>query len=312
MLNEIKNFIVLAECKNYTTASNILFLSQSTLSKQISKLETELGVSLFKRTTRSVELTPAGEALLTESRAYMNFCQTIQKEFPKNSNQDNRDVLLGLAESIPLDPIFPILSSFLSSHPEINTTYILEKDDNLFQLLMEEELDFIYTFKTLIEDYSQFDYVSLKKIKLYIVLWKGHPLAKKKKVKLSELEKETFIDNSAAPALLRKQLNYFYEKNGFYPKVISKIKSVPLCLLMVSSHQGVFLTTFQASASALGDNLVFKEIDTPYNDPLTMENSLVLVWKKKRCASNKNMRCFAEYVKSVDWDNQSENNPFPS
>ena len=57
----LKEFIVLAETKNFWEASERLYMNQSTLSKHIKSLENDLGVALFTRTTRRVELTNYGE-----------------------------------------------------------------------------------------------------------------------------------------------------------------------------------------------------------------------------------------------------------
>ena len=58
----LKEFVVLAETKNFWEASDRLYMNQSTLSKHIKNLETDLGVDLFSRTTRRVELTSYGQA----------------------------------------------------------------------------------------------------------------------------------------------------------------------------------------------------------------------------------------------------------
>lgn len=57
----LKEFVVLAETKNFCEASDRLYMNQSTLSKHIKSLENELGINLFLRTTRRVELTNYGQ-----------------------------------------------------------------------------------------------------------------------------------------------------------------------------------------------------------------------------------------------------------
>lgn len=57
----LKEFVVLAETKNFWEASDRLYMNQSTLSKHIKSLENELGINLFLRTTRRVELTNYGQ-----------------------------------------------------------------------------------------------------------------------------------------------------------------------------------------------------------------------------------------------------------
>ena len=67
-LRDLRYFIALAETRHFGQAATRTFVSQPTLSGQIRKLEAELGVALFERTTKAVALTPLGEALLPLAR----------------------------------------------------------------------------------------------------------------------------------------------------------------------------------------------------------------------------------------------------
>lgn len=60
----MREFLTLSELKNFNSASERLFLSQPTLSRHIKELEDELGVTLFNRSTRRVELTECGQYFL--------------------------------------------------------------------------------------------------------------------------------------------------------------------------------------------------------------------------------------------------------
>jgi len=63
-INYFREFVILAQTGNFMEAAEILFCSQSTLSKHIKKMEREFGVSLFDRTTRNVEISKFGKLLL--------------------------------------------------------------------------------------------------------------------------------------------------------------------------------------------------------------------------------------------------------
>lgn len=67
-LRHLRYFVALAETLNFTRAAETLYISQSTLSQQIADLEQELGVKLFERTKRKVELTDAGREILNDTR----------------------------------------------------------------------------------------------------------------------------------------------------------------------------------------------------------------------------------------------------
>jgi DNA-binding transcriptional LysR family regulator len=68
-VRKLRYFAVLAEERNFTRAASKLFVAQQSLSRQIRDLEVEVGATLLFRTTRSVELTPAGEAFLVHVRS---------------------------------------------------------------------------------------------------------------------------------------------------------------------------------------------------------------------------------------------------
>ena len=63
-LQQLRYAVALAEAKSFTKAAAEMFVVQSGLSQQVRRLEQELGLQLFERTTRSVSLTPAGESLM--------------------------------------------------------------------------------------------------------------------------------------------------------------------------------------------------------------------------------------------------------
>ena len=66
-LRQLEHFVTVADERHFTRAAELLQISQSGLSASIRALETELGISLFVRSTRRVELTAAGQALLADS-----------------------------------------------------------------------------------------------------------------------------------------------------------------------------------------------------------------------------------------------------
>ena len=89
----LKEFIVLAETKNFWEASERLYMNQSTLSKHIKSLENDLGVALFTRTTRRVELTNYGEIFLpyakSVTRSEFEGISAIQRKWSSHHRYDS-------------------------------------------------------------------------------------------------------------------------------------------------------------------------------------------------------------------------------
>src|SRR2546422_3683788 len=97
-LDQLRYFLAVARHLSFTRAAESLPLSQPSLTTQIRKLERELGVELFQRTTRRVSLTPAGEDFLAAAQQILHLVETAQLEMHEFSGlQSGR----GLIRTIP-------------------------------------------------------------------------------------------------------------------------------------------------------------------------------------------------------------------
>ena len=140
----LKEFIILAETKNFWEASERLYMNQSTLSKHIKNLESELGVSLFTRTTRRVELTNYGRIFLPYAKS------VIRSEFEGLSairrlqNIENGLLTIGVIPSMPQYHITQFLTDFQKAYPQ--TSIRITEDDpvNLMQYLEDEKCELIF------------------------------------------------------------------------------------------------------------------------------------------------------------------------
>lgn len=297
MLNEMRNFCVTAECLNFTTAAKFLYIEQPALSKQISRLEEELGVKLFKRTTRRVSLTPAGEAFLQLSRSFISSCDMLHSDYPGNAiNGNNRGITIGLGGAVDSGLFMSILEKFVDTHDRINLSFVRSSDDKLISLLIGGEADFIYTFRSMLQEDSRYDCVLIKKVRLGVLLWKDHPLVSKERIQIKDLKDEWFIMLSPAPPLLMSMLHGLCQANGFFPKISAKVDSPQLSMMMTSAKQGITITSF-ASEIVAGSNLVYREIEAVDASPYCLENDIVLAWRKDAYESSEVVRQFADAVK---------------
>lgn len=97
-LRHLRYFVTLAETLNFTRAADLLYISQSALSQQVADMESELGVLLFLRTKRSVELTGSGKAMLVESRKILRQMEQLTPAVRDGAlyEEQQRDVLIGV------------------------------------------------------------------------------------------------------------------------------------------------------------------------------------------------------------------------
>ena len=140
-LRDLEYLVALAEHRHFGRAADASFVSQSTLSAQIKKLEAELGVELVERTTRSVLFTPVGAAIVHRARAVMAEVDQIWALARQASHPESGTVSLGL---------FPTLAAYLLPHvlgplrrrfPELELQLVEEKTDELLGQLRSGQLD---------------------------------------------------------------------------------------------------------------------------------------------------------------------------
>lgn len=193
-----KEFTILAEVKNFWEASERLYINQSTLSKHIKLMETELGVPLFTRTTRRVELTKYGEALLPYAQSI------IREEFEYSTllmqiqNAEKGTLSLGSIPAMAQYNITNLVSSFQKKYPD-STVKIIEDDaKNLISLLNSRKCELVFTRESKLTFEKNFledtGIVRIPYIRDHLValLPKNHPLAFAQSLSLRELKDESF------------------------------------------------------------------------------------------------------------------------
>lgn len=140
-LRDLTYIIAVAETRHFGKAAERCFVSQPTLSGQIKKLEEELGVSIFERTQRSVEITPVGEAILEHARQIME-----QVEVMEQLAQAQQDPLAGPLRIGAIPTLSPYLMPLIllplkQQHPQMKLVLSEELTDTLLARLRNHEID---------------------------------------------------------------------------------------------------------------------------------------------------------------------------
>ncbi|WP_245238566.1 LysR substrate-binding domain-containing protein [Streptomyces sp. MZ04] len=116
---KLRYFVAVAEDLHFSRAAGRLFVTQQALSKQIRELEDDIGVRLLRRTTRSVELTPAGEVLLAAARRSLAELDAGVEAALAANRGESGTVKLGFVIGAALELTSPILAEFGRRHPRI-------------------------------------------------------------------------------------------------------------------------------------------------------------------------------------------------
>jgi LysR family hydrogen peroxide-inducible transcriptional activator len=140
-ITQLKYLLAVAEHQNFTTAAEHCFVTQPTLSMQIQKLEEELGVSVFNRKKKPLELTPIGERIALQAKIIVDESNRIQDIVDQQKGFVGGEFRLGLIPTImpTLLPLF--LKTFLKKYNKVNLVIEELTTDEIVKKLIDGHLD---------------------------------------------------------------------------------------------------------------------------------------------------------------------------
>ena len=185
-IRHLRYFLAVAREENMTRASEMLHVSQPTLSKTLKALEDELGKKLFTRHSFSIELTEEGMLLRDRAEDLIAMADKIEQEFTSLDDITGGDLYLGLAESYQIRYLAKELGKLKSAYPSMNyhitsgdTEQVTEKPDKGL-------LDFAVICETPNEE--KYEYAVFPSSDRWgVVMLRSHPLAKKKSIRVNDL-----------------------------------------------------------------------------------------------------------------------------
>lgn len=183
---QLRYFVKVAETLNFSDAARALCITQSTLSQQIKQLELELKAQLFLRDSHSTCLTDVGEELLPYALRTLNAADLCLDRI-----HDLQQLLTGTLNIGVTFTFSPILTEtllvFMKRYPKVRLNIYYKPMEELMDMLASRKVDFVLAFKSSgyheeIESHVLFDN------HLAAIVNENHPLAKKSKITLDELE----------------------------------------------------------------------------------------------------------------------------
>lgn len=278
-LKHLRYFMAVAEELHFGRAARRLNMSQPPLSQQIMAIEDILGVMLFKRTQRHVELTPAGEYLLPEARRLLHDMERIATQTKEAESGLIGHLRIGQNFSSPFHPFTTkLLHEFHKAYPYIKVELVLHEQGNILQLtdLQTAHLDAALIW--LDDGHSEPDItrLDLAKDALDVVMPSGHPLAKKDKIHIRDLVGLPFISQPRYAGTQRYEgIRKAFDSIGETPNVMYEALQMPLVMNMVAAGQGVsLLPSFLGKIPMTG--VVFRPLILPRGKAPVMTYNLII------------------------------------
>ena len=162
-IRHIKAFTTLADTLNFTRASEVLFITQPTLSKQISALERELGIKLLVRDTHNVLLTEKGTAFLNEARKIVTDVErAIGITRGEIENRSNAKIVIGFDERLSLTPsttgaYMKLFHAFNKEYSDVEVSICKYDYAGIVHALKKDDIDIAFILHEGLMDKSYFD-----------------------------------------------------------------------------------------------------------------------------------------------------------
>ncbi len=271
-LRQLKYFIRVAECLNFSEAAKESCISQSTLSQQIKQLEQELGSELFLRNSRTVALTEAGVELLPYARTTIKDADACIERI-----RDLKDILTGTMNIGVTYSFSPILTetifSFIKKYPKVKLNIFYKPMSELMDMLRDRKVDFVLAFKPSAPMEGIESHILFQNY-LAAIVSSTHSLATEKKVSLEQIA-QYGIALPSKGLQARNMLDKVLERYKFNLKARIELNDPDILLNLVRQSN---LVTVLAEASIHNERGVKAvPIDIPDNEMVgcvhTLEDS---------------------------------------
>ncbi|AGH94476.1 LysR family transcriptional regulator [Pseudobdellovibrio exovorus] len=249
-IRDLELFIAVADTLNFRAAADNLNLTQPPLTRAIAKLEHELGVKLFERSTRKVELTPAGMTLLKEAQDIIERIHDLKNSVKEVAKLKRGHLKIGITSAALHSAAIKSIWKFKEEQPYCDVNIIEGPVDAHIRNLRKGKLDIAILQAPAVPE-KEMPHLILEQEPLGILVYQGHPLQKRKSIKLQDLEGETLImhDPKEVEGFHRAVKNLFSEsrvKVQFYYRQKNEN-----CGLLAASGKGLLLTTNALAKFAL-------------------------------------------------------------
>lgn len=289
-LNQIRYFVALANCCNYSKAAEQLFIAQPTLSQQIKRLEEELNVQLFTRSTRKVALTPAGERCLEWAEEALNAIGKFEETAKEASTKKRFTILLGVLSVYPMTNVSDVIRDFQQDHPEIMLQLHFATSVELMDMLLRKKLDAcIANFSSDALDQETLDRMNFDifwEDKLHVVVGAGHHLYQRDKIAIEDIldEKLFFASKNSS---VRLRLHQELRAKGYALPGCSECPSLSNMFNFIQGNMGISVMSHHVAQEYLlpGVRII------PIDPPLQTQTALIFLKENK----SKAVQTFSAY-----------------
>ncbi len=274
MLNQLRYYQAVVQCRSFTEAAEKCHISQSAISQQIQALEQELGVQLIKREKRKFDLTPAGEYFYRKSIILMADYESLVRETQRIGHDDVARVRIGYLLTYGGEELQLAVSDFSAKYPEVDIRITTGNHEELFDYLRLEGVDIAMSDQRRVFN-NDYNNIILRHNKCYVEIARENPLC--------VLDELTAADLKNLPCIIVASKGQEGTESRYYSEIFgirSEFIYAPTikdARLMVVSGRGYMVVEGEPVLSHFGTTIA----RIPFcSGSVHFERNLCLFWKK--------------------------------
>lgn len=257
-LDQLRYFLRIAELESFTRAADDLRISQPALSRSIKKLESELGRPVFNRKPRSLELTDAGILLEARARQVIRLLEDTRAEIMDDGESGR--LRIGAIPTVAPYLLPEILQSFAKDFPRATVSVLEATTGRLLRACTQGDVDMGIMALPIAR--NELECEELFEEELYLVLPKSHPLTRKKKITVADLESERFIMLDEQHCLSDSIVS-FCRQDSQQPLVMERASQLAMVQELVALGHGISMIPHMARAMDRSRKRVYKSLAAP-------------------------------------------------
>jgi len=271
----LRTVVAVAHHRSFTKAGEELHLAQSAISQQIRRLEAELGIEIFRRTSRSVEVTEEGELILAHAHRVLAEVDDLHNQLEELTGMVRGTVRIGGIYPFGPYDLYGVLADFRARYPAVAIHMVEDTQEEMLTMVRDDELD--CAFASVDPDAIGPDFAAtlLWEEEFVVAVAVDHPLASSTHVTWEQLTGEDLIayrDNSA----LRRRFETTLSTRGV------ELRNAFVCTEMNAvralASKGLGVTVLPRSVAEQGGAPIAIRAFRP--DPITWP--VALVWRADR------------------------------
>lgn len=234
----LAQFAAVARHEHVTRAAGELGVPQSTLSRAITRLESDLGVALFARHGRTVSLTPAGRTFLASAERALAAVEQAAESVRADADPAQGKVAFGFLHTLGWETVPGLIRAFRTGHPGVRFALVQNYGEAMLDRLRAGDLDLCLTSP--VPDAPDLVARRLDEQRLRLVVPDDHPLAARRRVRLAEAAGEHFVTLERGYGM-RRILDALCAEAGFTPRIAFEGEEAETIRGLVAAGLGVAL-----------------------------------------------------------------------